>query len=252
MTKGRLWTREELLLALNLYYKLPFGQFHQHNPRVIGLASLIDRTPSSVAMQLSNFASLDAYHQNRGISGLRSPGKLAQKLWEQGQNDWENIILEGEYLLESLTQSEAPQLPAIEQSKQTEKKSLVNIRLGQRFFRDSVLANYRIHCCICGMPIAELLIASHIVPWKDREDLRLNPSNGLCLCALHDKAFDRGILSVSEDFKVMISPSLDNYPFHKSVQQGLVAYSNCSISMPDRFVPDQEFLEIHRSQYFIQ
>lgn len=251
MTQGRLWTREELLLALNLYYKLPFGQFHQHNPKVISLASLIGRTPSSVAMQLSNFANLDPYHQNRGISGLRSPGKLAKELWEQAQTDWEDIIIEGESLLETLTQPQVSQLPQNQQSKLTERKSIVRVRLGQRFFRDSILANYRIQCCICGLPIAELLIASHIVPWKDREDLRLNPSNGLCLCALHDKAFDRGILSISEDFKVMISPSLDNYSFHKSVQQGLAAYSNCSISMPDRFIPDQEFLEIHRSQYFI-
>jgi len=254
MTKGKLWTREELLLALNLYYKIPFGQFHQHNPKVINLANLIDRTPSSIAMQLSNFASLDPYHQERGVSGLRSPGKLAQKLWEEVQSDWENVILESEYLLESLTQPDerASRLTQKEQSGPTETKRVVSVRLGQRFFRDSILANYRARCCICAMPIVELLIASHIIPWKDREDLRLNPSNGLCMCALHDKAFDRGFLSINEDYKVIVSSSLHDYSFHKSVKQGLIVYSNGSISMPDRFAPDQVFLEIHRTQYFIQ
>lgn len=67
----------------------------------------------------------------------------------------------------------------------TEAERSVKARLGQRFFRDAIMANYYERCCVCGIPIPELLIASHIIPWKDREDLRLNPSNGLCLCALH-------------------------------------------------------------------
>ncbi|MBE7533947.1 MAG: hypothetical protein HND44_23080 [Chloroflexi bacterium] len=107
MKKGKLWTRDELLLALNLYFKIPFGQFDQHNPKVINLAKLIDRTSSSVAMQLSNFASLDPYHQNRGVSGLRPPGKLAQQLWAEVQSDWENVILESENLLEALMQPQS-------------------------------------------------------------------------------------------------------------------------------------------------
>jgi predicted restriction endonuclease len=215
-------------------------------------------------MQLSNFASLDTYHQNRGISGLRPPGKLAQNLWEEVQSDWENVILESEYLLETLDQSQskvealkrsdekAYRLTQKEQSGPTETKRFVNVRLGQRFFRDSILANYREHCCICAMPIVELLIASHIIPWKGREDLRLNPSNGLCLCALHDKAFDRGLLSIDEDYKVMISSSIHEHSLHEAVKKGLFGYSTCAILLPDRFIPDREFLEIHRNQYFIQ
>lgn len=107
MGKDRLWTREELLLALNLYYKIPFGQFDHRNPKVIELAKLIDRTSNAVAMQLNNFVSLDPYHQNRGIKGLCPPGELAQKLWVEAQNDWDNIVLESEKLLETLTQSTA-------------------------------------------------------------------------------------------------------------------------------------------------
>jgi putative restriction endonuclease len=65
--KRRLWTKEELILALNLYLKLPFGKFYHRTPEIIHLASLIGRTPSSVAMRLSNFASVDPYHQKRGV-----------------------------------------------------------------------------------------------------------------------------------------------------------------------------------------
>jgi predicted restriction endonuclease len=264
MAKGKLWTEEELLLALNLYYKIPFGQFHQSNPKVINLAKLIDRTPSSVAMQLGNFASLDPYHQNRGVSGLRPPGKLAQDLWSKAQSDWDNVILKSESLLETLTQPQsniesanelserAYKLLREKQSGPTETERSVKVRLGQKFFRDSIMANYHELCCVCGMPIAELLIASHIIPWKDREDLRLNPSNGLCLCALHDKAFDRGLLSIDDDYKVLISSSVHDYSIQKAVKNGLIVYNTSSILLPDRFVPERKFLEIHRNEYFIQ
>ncbi len=231
MARGKLWTREELLLALNLYYKIPFGQFHQHNPKVINLANLMARTPSSVAMQLSNFASLDPYHQDRGVSGLRPPGKLAQQIWTEAQNDWEKVILQSENLLETLMQPQAQvedhtakgkvyKSPHKKQDGPTETERSVKVRLGQRFFR--------------------------------REDLRLNPSNGLCLCALHDKAFDVGLLTIDDDYKVMVSPSLRPYTVHDVVITGLMVYSNRPILLPDRFMPEKAFLEIHRNEYFVR
>lgn len=64
------WQRDELLLALNLYCKLPFGQYHNRNPEIIQLAGFVNRSPDAVAMKLSNFASFDPYHQARGIKGL--------------------------------------------------------------------------------------------------------------------------------------------------------------------------------------
>jgi predicted restriction endonuclease len=259
-----LWTREELLLALNLYYKIPFGQFDHRNPKVVELAKLIGRTPSSVAMQLSNFAGLDPYHHNRGIKGLRPPGKLAQKLWAEAQNDWNNIVLESEKLLEILTQTtvksetekeispeEIFKLPAKMPDGPTEAEYLIRVRLGQKFFRAIIIANYRERCCVCGIPIPELLIASHIIPWKEREDLRLNPHNGLCLCALHDKAFDKGFITIDSTYTVIISPTVYDYLPQEALNRSLIAYQNHKISLPDRFLPDKGFLEVHQRQHFM-
>ena len=53
------WTREELILAFNLYCKLPYGQFNNRNSEVKILADLIVRTPGAVAYKLVNFVSLD-------------------------------------------------------------------------------------------------------------------------------------------------------------------------------------------------
>ena len=71
---GNLWTKEELILALNLYLKLPFGKMHKGTVEVKQLSKIINRSPSAIAMRLGNFASVDPYHQKRGIGGL-SGGK---------------------------------------------------------------------------------------------------------------------------------------------------------------------------------
>ncbi|MBN1993546.1 MAG: HNH endonuclease [Anaerolineae bacterium] len=261
MPKGDLWTHEELLLVLNLYHKIPFGQFDHRTPKVIELAKLIGRTSNAVAMQLNNFVALDPYHQNRGIKGLRPPGELARKLWAEAQNDWVNIVLESETILENLTQPDTVKIQQTSAEKPptllkqpegpTETERLTKIRLGQRFFRESIMANYHQRCCICGIPIPELLIASHIIPWTDREDLRLNLCNGLCLCALHDRAFDRGFLTIDAGYTVVISPMVDRYMPQEGVDRGLMVYKARPISLPDRFLPDKSFLEVHQNEYFI-
>ena len=81
MAERKLWTREELILAFNLYFKITFGKTHASNPKVIKLANLIGRTPSSIVMRLGNFASIDPYHQQRGIVGLKNGMNQVQPIW---------------------------------------------------------------------------------------------------------------------------------------------------------------------------
>lgn len=61
MKKGTLWTRDEYIVVLNLYYKLPFGKLNRGTKEVKELAALMGRTNNSVAMRLSNFAACDPY-----------------------------------------------------------------------------------------------------------------------------------------------------------------------------------------------
>ncbi|MBE7474136.1 MAG: HNH endonuclease [Anaerolineae bacterium] len=261
MIRSDLWTREQLLLVLNLYHKIPFGQFDHRNPKVIRLAEAIGRTPGAVSRKLGNFASLDPYHQNRGVKGLSNAGKATEDIWKEFYDNWDQLVPESEALFEALTdttkediklgQGENAQILDQELERLTEIERSVKVRMGQRFFRQTVMASYHWHCCVCGIPIPELLIASHIIPWKDREDLRLNPHNGLCLCALHDKAFDRGFMTINSDYMVLISPVIYHHLPQEALNSGLIAYQNCKILLPDRFLPDKNFLEVHQHQYFL-
>ena len=77
------WTREHFLIALNLYCKLPFGKLHKGNPIIVETAAKMGRTPSSLAMKLVNFASLDPVQQARGIRGLQGATKQDKTMWAE-------------------------------------------------------------------------------------------------------------------------------------------------------------------------
>jgi putative restriction endonuclease len=252
------WIREELLLAFNLYCQIPFGQYHQHNLDVIKLARLIGRSPSAVAMKLSNFASFDPAHHARGVKGLINTSRADKEIWEEFNDNWNETAIESQLALWERGQMEIPvergmDVPDIAidwEHKPSETERTVKVRLGQNFFRKTILASYRDACCICGIPIPALLIASHIIPWEAQEDLRLNPHNGLCLCAIHDKAFDKGLMSIRGNYLVSISPAISSYMPHEALQSNFERYQHRQISLPDKFLPNSGFLEYHHNTYF--
>jgi len=121
-------------------------------------------------------------------------------------------------------------------------------RVNQRFFRKMLLATYETKCCVSGLNIPEVLRASHIVAWADDEDNRMNPTNGLCLSATYDAAFDRHLISFDEDYRMIISPSLKEYYSNEAFKTQFLAFEGKEINRPKRFCPDQAFLEDHRSK----
>ena len=102
MSSGKSWTHYELILAMNLYCKLPFGQLHRGNPLIIEVAQKLGRTPSSLSMKLCNLASLDPYQQARGIKGLRGASRADREVWEEFNSNWEQLGVASEEKLQLL------------------------------------------------------------------------------------------------------------------------------------------------------
>lgn len=100
------------------------------------------------------------------------------------------------------------------------------------------------------MSIPEFLIASHIVPWAKNTKHRLNPRNGLCLNPIHDKAFDRGFITITPDFRVKISKAFKDFENDKAVKDFFVKFENQAIKLPDKFLPSKEFLDYHQQSIF--
>jgi putative restriction endonuclease len=243
----RNWTREELIAAFHLYCTIPFGQMHKNNLKVINLANLLKRTPSAVAYKLVNFASLDPNLQKRGIVGAKHGAKADAQVWQEFRHDWESLVLEAEQILQPLL----PIVPdTIELPKATEREVLMRVRVNQNFFRTAVLASYKFQCCITGLPFPELLNASHIVPWSHSITERVNPTNGLCLNSLHDRAFDRGLLTISPEYRIIISRKLLNSSPTKTILEQFQQFHNQAIYIPEKFPPHPDFLRYHNENIF--
>jgi putative restriction endonuclease len=255
MKEGQeLWTREELILAINLYCKTPFGRLYSRNPDVISLANLIGRTSNSVAYKLVNFASLDPSLQARGIKGASNASKLDKQIWGEFFNNWDTLPYESEQLLANFQNSSIEQINnIIETELQKEGKTreqMVKVRVNQSFFRSSILASYNNTCCITGIQQPEFLIAGHIKPWSIDEKNRLNPCNGIAINALHDKAFENGLLTITPDFRIKISSILYKEKKKPNMEEFFLKYDKQDIILPSRFLPDAEFLNYHNTLRF--
>ena len=247
----KLWTKDELMLAINLYSKLTFGQMSQTNKDIIDLARLLGRTPGSIAFKLVNFASLDPKLTQKGMINA---SKLDKEVWQGYMNNWDDVFFESELLLAAKKQTTIEKLYNIdlEQYKQKEGKEvqrLVKTRVNQDAFRGAVLTNFNNQCCITGIGFTELLIASHIAPWSSDLVNRLNPNNGLALNTLHDKAFDRHLITITEELKIKISSKFHKFQSVLSIKQNFIDFDGESITHPKKFFPDLEFLRMHNDKF---
>jgi putative restriction endonuclease len=239
------WTREELILAINLYCKTPFGKIHYRNPKIIELANVLGRSHGSVSYKLANFASIDPSLERKGASNY---SKLDKETWEEFFNDWDKMAFESEQKLikiygESINLENEQNIP-----EGKTKESIVKTRVNQSFFRQMILTSYDSKCCITGLPIKELLVASHIIPWSQNSKTRIDPQNGLCLNSLHDKAFDQGYITINTSYQVVISSKLED--FDQDKVKLITNYKGVNIKLPHRFLPKQEYLNYHRENIF--
>ncbi len=253
--KNNLWTRDELILALSLYLKLPFGKLHKGTPQIIYLANLIGRTPSSIAMRLNNFASVDPYHQQRGIAGLSGGRKQVEPIWAEFIDNKEQLLFESERILAekenvSIEKKFDEVLKGTEHLKGEYKIREVKTRVNQSIFRQIVMANYDNKCAITGIDIPDLLVASHIVPWSKNETERLNPENGICLSSLYDRAFDKGYIGINEKFEILLSNELKRKCKEKYYLEYFAPLSSLKITRPQKYYPNKKFLDFHLDKIF--
>lgn len=250
-----LWTREELILAFNLYLKLPFGKMHKQTPEIIELANLLGRTPSSIGMRLGNFASCDPNLQARGIGGLKGGMNQVKPIWDEFFHNQEELVFLSEKILAEKQQTSIESkykevLADISHLKGETIIREVKTRVNQSVFRQMVLSNYDSKCAITGIDIPQLLFASHIVPWSQNEKERLNPENGICLSALYDKAFDKGLIGINNHNKIILSSKLKSNVLKEYYHQHFKSIEGRTLTAPTKYHPKLEFLEFHLDTIF--
>ena len=256
------WTRDQLLIVLNLYHKLRFGQFDARQPVIIDLAKRIGRTPGAVAMKLSNLASLDPALKLRGIRGLPGASNLDRELWQEFHDNSAELVPLSQERFDALFTESANEttevVPGIgirrrmhRPTGETEVTKPTKLRRGQDYFREIVLNNYATCCGVTGLPVRDLLVASHILPWSTHEAERLNVRNGICLNRLHDAAFDQGLIAFDDECRMLVSIKLSDHLPHRSIQENFAAYERTALNLPeDGIPPDPGHLQWHRSKIY--
>lgn len=255
------WTRHELLILLNVYHKMRFGQMHERNPAIITLAKRFERTPGSVAMKLCNLASLDPALKLRGIKGLSGASKLDESMWSEFHTHLDETVPASEEALRTLVKASEDAEVQIQPKKgihlikappsgPTDVIVNVKVRRGQEYFRSAVLNNFGGRCGVSQLGVPELLIASHILPWGAHVSERLNVRNGLCLSRLHDAAFDRGLITFDDELRLVLSKRLKGELPQRCIEDNFVKHEGQPLSLPgDAVLPDPSFLSEHRQKW---
>lgn len=250
---GENWTKEQTIVVLNLYCKIPFNKVSSNHPDVIRISKIIGRSPNSVKMKIGNFGSFDLELKRRGIVGLGNTTKLDKIVWDEYNNDWGNLGYDSEVLISHFANEPIEKTSNIDIHNLPlgkERESLIKARINQSFFRSTILSSYNSECCITGLSIPDFLVASHIIPWAKDDKIRLNPHNGICINSIHDKAFDKGFITITSDYKIKTSRFLNEYRKENAIEDFFLKYENKPINLPDRFLPSKEFLDYHYHNVF--
>jgi predicted restriction endonuclease len=207
-------------------------------------------------MKLVNFASLDPSITRTGRKGLGNASVEDKRVWDEFHANWEQLALQSAKISGTLTADAAEADESEDKSVEFEsyeaggKQAWVEVRTKQAFFRQAVISSYKARCCMSGLDVPVLLIASHIVPWKVDRFNRLNPRNGLCLSALHDKAFDKGLITVTTDLRIKVSKTLKRFAPGEFLTSSLMSLDGKDLLLPEKFFPNPDFLAYHVKNIF--
>lgn len=251
MSKNRSWSEAERTLILELYWQLSneeIDKLRDKHPKIIALEENLglNNKARSIYMRLGNFMYIDPNKKKKGLPGISDEDR---ELWAAFYNQWDKLAEACEKARETLQIPLAVECTIADDadfSAET-RKAIIAQRIKQHDFRQRILANYQNYCCISGISEPRLLVASHIKPWNQDKENRLNPANGLCLSPLYDKAFDSGLISLDGQMRVILSDAVKH---NESLLPFFIKYEGQPIAMPFRYKPDPEFVTYHRERIF--
>ena len=252
MARTDVWTREQLIMALNVYCKIPFKDVKEGHPIIQKYAPLIGRTTTALKMKVGNFGRFDPVLRAKGIVGLANGSKSDETIWNEFWGNPEKLAYESERLFAeragmSIVEYEGMDMKNLPEGK--DREVVVRQRVNQQFFRTAVLCSYLHQCCITGITNIQLLDACHISSWKDDEQNRTNPKNGLCMNALFHRAYDKYLMTVTPDYEIVISETFIESTKDGKFQKYLLGLKKREILKPEKFAPDRDLLAKHYEHY---
>jgi len=129
-----------------------------------------------------------------------------------------------------------------------ERQAVSTQRVGQAAIRKYALERYAYQCGLCDIKEPEMLVASHIIPWAEDKSNRGNPRNVICLCVAHDKLFEKGLLTLDDNLKIIFSEKFYECCANSVMLKALAENTYKRLRAPISGDPDQKLLKKHREK----
>ena len=255
MAAQRKWSLDEITMAFALYFTLSPKEYNGCEA-IDEFAKLIGRTSGSVKLKLWNIAAHDQTRIALGLKGLPNGGKLDKEIWSIYAKRGDDLITEGLVMIENLKKGfldENLRLEIVPLEPGLEKKVETTQRVNQNYFRNTLMTSYSQKCCVTGLAIPTLLVASHIKPWsasKNSREERLDPSNGLLLNALHDKAFDKGFITLNDHYEIVLGSTLKRNRDADEACSFISQFEGQMITLPLGKPPSLDYIHYHNDVVF--
>lgn len=246
------WTREETIVAFNVYCKIPFKSSSKTHPMIIKYAKLLGRSSSALNMKIGNIGRLDPDLKEQGITGLIHGAKMEEVVWNEFYGNPELLAFESEKIIAQISNQsieDSTAIPIDDLPQGIERTAIIRQRVNQSFFRSAVMSAYNFKCCISGVNTPKLVEACHIVNWSEDPNNRTNPKNGLCMNSFFHKAYDKYLLAISPDLLIIVSEELFQSATEESFFNYLKEINGRKILTPDRFFPQKELLALHHNEF---
>ncbi|MGE4212069.1 MAG: HNH endonuclease [Candidatus Methanomethylophilaceae archaeon] len=250
---GQRWTEEEVTLALGLYLQISFNKIDKNGKDVIELARMLDRTPSSVTYKMYNLAFFDPAVKKDGKKTFDHHSKIDEAVWNKYCSRPHELAPDCEKIIDKYCSERTDCKPLFSDYVLGGEIHIeTKARMNQNIFRRRVLTEYNETCCVTGIHSSEFLIASHIKPWKDSSDVeKIDHRNGLCLNPLHDKAFDKGLMTIDPKYHTVIYvDDIEEMMPRQIYNDYFGRYENKTISEPEHDCPNRDYIEFHNKHVF--
>lgn len=248
--RGTPWSREDIIIAYALYCITPRSKLNRSNKLIQQIAEGFSHSVSSLVMRMQNFKYIDPAYTAPTNKGLGHVAKIDKKIFEEFKHDWGALSVQAE----QLTGLDLFDADPLQGAKPLSTLTNVNkVSRERHFFRRSVMAAHEYTCCVSGITVPAMLVASHIKPdnkCRTNEE-RTDPANGLCLNSFYDKAYDQGIITIDPYYKIRVSVRVrEQYP-QEACERWLYCLEGKTITLPERFCPEPKYLEYHTDNIFM-
>ncbi len=252
-SKGDRWSEKETLFLFKVFLTEPRKDLQTGSPRLETLSKAITgRTSDAIHLKLEEIRCNAPGYTDYGRKP-RNTSKIVIGIWESLANDYDATIkriydaeLQGPdgkvdtktFLLDEIS-------PGIDVPYESTRRE------GQQMFRRLVAENYERKCCITGISTPELLVASHIKPWADSSPTeRTDPRNGLYLNRLHDGLFDRLLMTLDEDMRIVYSDDVRKNNSEEIFESFFGKSENHRLRSASKYEPDETLIAYHRERAY--